>query len=716
MSKKKSVAEILQQEINKRSFITGIDMNVEKLFQSAEVKEWAENLLENDETSELVQRIENASTERLTHAVTTYLLGIFIRERLNLNFDFLPRIFSKGSFGDAFYFFWSIICICHDLGYQYETGDYDQNLMDTHEGRRSLLEIEYDMFDVENNIHDIDVTVEEKEWILRTLDLTRKYDRMRRSTNENIGNGPQIDHGIAGALILYDVLMKEYLCSVCQRKNQFEVIRYINSKSASERENISGEVSSNVCSNRFEACVILIACTVARHNMWIANADTSKCYHKFGLSSLCCGQEGAIVSTKKALDQMLFMLDFMDTIDPVKGIYTREAERMGDSRELENRRYLLLNDITIGFEKESDNKYRWESALKYQKFTISLKKSVKDEGKKIFHKYAEGLKGLDNWLKTKAPDFQADREGLISGVTLYYPNIPRKQRMWVGGITENEIIALCLYEGSGGNGKAGPFYQYHNAYQTLNLLMMDGLEGEEIRICEERQNPHGLYIQEWKKTLEVMTDIFTSQCKFMEYWHKEEKKLPVIYRADRKVNFNMMQTQKRTFAFTSTSKKGYLENIVKYKKNPILQEIVLTKEVPFVEYESLLQEMYVDSEEQEVLLPPFLKICEVKGPCALSIEERNGLDINQDEVVQKYVVILGGFEICDDQEDEMILIKRLEMYKKDAAEVLEEIKKTRTIDMNVEQIQCYLNWKNDFQTLVKHCFFNIGAAYGLVKQ
>ena len=118
-------------------------------------------------------------------------------------------------------------------------------------------------------------------------------------------------------------------------------------------------------------------------------------------------------------------------------------------------------------------------------------------------------------MNTKAPVFKDDA-GFVSDVTYYYPFFFREKKSWPGGITENEISALCLYEGCGG-GKADKFHQCHNAYQTVNLLMMKGLEGEKVRICVENQNPQGFYIQEWEKTLEVMTDIFVAQCKYMKY-------------------------------------------------------------------------------------------------------------------------------------------------------------------------------------------------------
>lgn len=724
MSENRLVAEILQTELNKRRFITEKSLTVDELFQPKTLKEWTKKLLGNDGMSGLAGRIEGASHERLEHAVATYLLGIAIREGLNLKFDSLPRIFSKGSYGDAFYFFWSVTCLCHDLGYQYENGDYDLEKMKTPDGRRELFDIQYDMLQLQKeNLAEFGIASDKKEgqWILKSLELAKNYSRIRQDKKEYIGRKAQIDHGIAGALILYDALIKEY--KRAEAENQpAEEIRHNASKLNAEKKVSSGELSSNVSNARFAACSLLIACTVARHNMWNAEKKDEAKYRAFGLDLLCPGSPDFIISAEQPLDQMLFLLDFMDTIDLVKGIYTREAEARKPKEVLDKRLEFLLHGITICFMKEKSDQYRWESALKYREFTISMKggeikeKIEEKTNEEVFAKYVEGISGLTKWLDTKTPRFHKGEAGKEpSSVTLYYPSFPVKQQKWIGGITDYEITALCLYEGSGGNGKAGLFYQCHNAYQTFNLLMMDDLAGEEVRVCVEGQNPYGLYIEEWKRTLEIMTDLFTAQCKYMDSQGGERKETMHVYRVDRKVNFDMMVKHGGTFAFTSTSRTGYLKNIAKGKKNLILLEIILKEGIPFVDYSGLFGEMYVYSDEQEALLPPFLKLQASPLEVALNEDEREAATTEQLGSMKKYVVELGAFEIRREELDESAVIVRLEENKKTAAEVLEQIRRTRKIPEEKEKVEIYCKWKKDFQSLVRYCLYNIGIAYGLKK-
>ena len=66
--------------------------------------------------------------------------------------------------------------------------------------------------------------------------------------------------------------------------------------------------------------------------------------------------------------------------------------------------------------------------------------------------------------------------------------------------TQREISAVRFYQGSGVFGESDPFYMMDSAYQTLNLLMMPGREGERVRVGVERQNPKSLCITRWEKT------------------------------------------------------------------------------------------------------------------------------------------------------------------------------------------------------------------------
>lgn len=695
-----SVADILNGKLDTRRLVTNTALSAEELFDPAKVSDWIRKLLDSDKISGLHQRIDTASPERLTHAAAAYLLGLALRENLALNFDFLPRIFSHGAVGDSFHFFWAVICLCHDLGYYpYERGSCDHSLMDSPEGRRKLLHIRHDLFLL--NTFDlagfgISPGSEEEAWVLDSLDLAKKYDRMRREGGGPDQSGGVIDHGIAGAILLYDVLMNEYERF---RPEPPEIRRRDPSKPFPIQ---TGELSAHAGHKRFAACAIIIACTVARHNMWVAKPEDEARYRDFGLHALCRGGNAAQIQGDAPMEQLLFLLCYMDTIDPVKGLYVRLAESATpDPSALAQRREALLNDVFIHF--WDPPPFRWAASLRYRSFTITLASEAPEDVREAFSRYARELSGMEGWLITRRSVPILGKDGRIVGVTCFYPSFPKRERVWPGGIQEHEVTALCLYAG-GGVGRSEFFYQCRNAYQTFNLLMMDGFEGEDVRVLQEKQQPYGEYIRKWKNTLEVLIDILNAQCKFLKCGQDTDPTAYALSRVDRKVNFEMMRRRKETFAFTSTSKAGFLREIARAKKELVLLNIVLTQRVPFLDYAGLLRQAYVYSDEQEVLLPPFLKVLHISEE---TLSEQDQVRFREfDKVPKKYTVKLGEFAPEDRNIDEEAVIHLLDSNKHAAAAALDKLRYGE--HLSEDEKRTYLFWKEQFQLLVRTCFCNVG--------
>lgn len=700
-----SISTILQEKLKDREPVTNMALLAEDLFDAGKASKWIKKLLDCDGLTTLEKRMAAVSPERLTHSAAAYLLGLEVRERLNLNFDVLPRIFSHGAIGDAFHFFWSAICLCHDLGYQYEKSTLDLSRMGSSKGRCELLGIQRDLFALDaDGLAALGIRVGDKEdWVLSTLALAKKYDRMRRKCEETDRAGAVIDHGIAGALILYDILMDEY-----ERFRPKEPLRRRDpSRVPAVHE---GELVAHAGHKRFAACAVIIACTVARHNMWTAKEKDTTLYQRYGLSALCERGNAARVQRNRSIEQLLFMLGFMDTIDPVKGLYVRASEKtpVPNPAYLARCRAALLNDVAIQF--HAVPQFSWGAALTYRTLTISIASSAPEDVREAFSYYAEETERMVSWLQTKPPALSHSKDGYVAGITCYYPTFPRRKRIWAGGILEPEITALCLYAG-GGVGKAEFFYQCRNAYQTFNLLMMEGFEGEEVRVRQEGQRPFGCYIQSWQQTLEVLTDILTAQYKFMEY-DQEHGPVPyALYRVDRRVNFDMMCRRKETFAFTSTSKANFLRELGHPKKGLILLNMVLTCPVPFIDYDRLLGRAYVYVEEQEVLLPPFLEVLNVREE-SLSPNERETFSERREEILEKYTVTIGSFSPEETDVDEAALIEWLEAHKETAAAVLDQLREGRA--PSGEEKMIYLGWKDRFQKLVQSCFSNVKKTFSAV--
>lgn len=681
-----SIREILDQELSKRFYITQHPLSVDDLFRCEGIAAWIKALFSAQRIEVLDRRIDEAPPLRLLHTISTYLLGIALREGVGISCQSLPRIFSVSAVGgDAFYFFWSGICLCHDLGFGYEdiTDSAEQAKMLSPEGRRELLGLKYDLLSLTQADYPAELTVGEAAWVEEALLLANRYNQYRLKGMD--GAHRRIDHGIAGAAILYDALRRQ-------------------TDAGSFRRPTAGEIEANAGHSRFSSCCLLMACAIARHNMWIADIKDIPAYQRFGLHLLCPGSELKLVSPEKSEEQMLFLLDFMDTIDPVKNLYVRLAEKYPNAHtELDRRLDFLLDNVYLSFNGERDLDYRWAEFLPHYQITLSTAPSTSDEERWLAD-YLDYLKGMSGWLATKEPDIRP------TGAICYYPRHRNAERTWPGNITDREIDSICLYAGSGVPGKSGRFYQLPNAYQTFNLLMMEGLKGEQIRVCTERQVPDSIYIRDWRRTLEVFTDIFHAQCRYRKFAAREKVSLPrTLYRADRKLNIERMRYLGRTFAFTSISKKGYLPDFAIGKQDPALIEITLDGSCPYLDLAAVLKDDYVYFQEAELLLPPFVRV-ELSGGDYLTRKQLRELGLDTGTPVLAYRASFGGF--CGEEEDKdpYALIQHLERDKESAAEVLEDICRHHSLGGLIEKmLLCYTDWKQSFSQLVHMCFCRIWA-------
>ena len=682
-----SIREILNQELTKRSYITQHTLTVDALFRCDGVAEWTRALFSSQKMEALDRRIDAAGPLRLLHAVSAYLLGIALREGAGINFSSLPRIFSASTAGgDAFSFFWSGICLCHDLGFDYENRNDPAQLskMLTPGGRRELLELKYDLLSLTRSEYPPELTAEEASWVEESLRLAGRYNEYRLRGRG--GAWGKIDHGIAGAEIFYDALRQQ-------------------SEAGPSRRPVSGELAVNARRSRFHACCLLMACTIARHNMWVADTPAAiSAYRDFGLQSLCPGPDLKRVDPERPEEQMLFLLDFMDSIDPVKNIYVRLAEKSPDAcEELSRRRNFLLDRVCISFDWEQDMDYRWAEFLPHYQITVrSSPGNPEEEG--WLDDYLSRFRGLSNWLSTKEPLVRP------AEAVCYYPRQCGPKRVWPGGITDKEIDSICLYSGSSVAGKPGRFYQLQNAYQTFNLLMMDGLEGELTRVCGEFQSPDAIYIRDWRRTLEVFTDIFHAQCCYRAFAQRHGMRPPQpLYRTDRRLNAEQMRALNRTFAFTSISKAGYLPDFAAAKRDPALLEITLDGDCPYLDLAAVLEEDYVYTMEAEILLPPFVR-AEVSEGVPLTGEQLDGWGLPSDMDALFYQVSFKGFCEEEDPEDPYTLIRNLDRDRDCAAETLETIRRDRSLTgLSDEARARYTAWKQNFSHLVRACFSRIWA-------
>ena len=310
--------------------------------------------------------------------------------------------------------------------------------------------------------------------------------------------------------------------------------------------------------------------------------------------------------------------------------------------------------------------------------------------------FMETVKGLVGWLQIKEEPI-----GTRHRIDLYLPVPNRKKHVdYAYGVSEEEILDICFYQGIPDSSRPGIFFQLPNAYQSFNLLMMDGLAGEKIRIGKEHQRPNSIYIRNWKMTLAVFRNVFSAMCKCQYALSDGDS---TLHRMDRRLNVEQMYKKRQTIAFTSTTKVELLSKFLEGKNEPVVETLRLQEQIPNFDFQQILKEDYTFTDEAEVLLPPFVKI---KSPFDIPLKTSSEtfkemplyLDLNLGEM---------AFPPC--YRDKNTLIQVLNQLQDKAAETLDYFVSEGANTVYIDEHSCpsYILWKQAFQELVALEFFDI---------
>ena len=244
---------------------------------------------------------------RAKHTVSAFLLGVLIRDKLNISMTELPKLNDKPT--KTFLYFWSLICLYHDFAFSMENCSSEIGVY-SFESFKTRFNIEYSL-EEESNYGD----------------LIKNYFEYR------INVETKIDHGIAGAMFIYDGLMKEYYAARAYKgidieKNfQHDGLKY---------------------SRDYKRHAVMIANTIARHNMWIAGQDKEDKYKKYGLESLIAKDNNSHIISISAKDidvkdKLLFLLGLVDTIEPIKCMGRNENAKIYTNA------YLITEKMKVKF-------------------------------------------------------------------------------------------------------------------------------------------------------------------------------------------------------------------------------------------------------------------------------------------------------------------------------------------------------------------------------
>lgn len=211
------------------------------------------------------------------HTVSVFILGIEIATKMK------NRILGNELF------IWFLMCLYHDMGYKLEN-------------KTDLVKEYYtlDEFLVKNDIQGDN-------------NIFGVYDKKQLCMNYynyRVRKHVKIDHGIAGGIILYNVLVKNYYMVKNHSGSNKDSFEYRNCMFS--KDNFEDYAKA--------------AIGIIRHNMWYANnSDACKTYHEYGLDDLISEPQNKICYTD---DRLLFLLCLADTIEPLKNSDIKEYNKV----------------------------------------------------------------------------------------------------------------------------------------------------------------------------------------------------------------------------------------------------------------------------------------------------------------------------------------------------------------------------------------------------
>jgi len=178
-----------------------------------------------------------------------------------------------------------------------------------------------------------------------------------------INKHKHVDHGIAGAMLFFNAMMKEY---------------HEARKESGIKKNDSFVYNGKKFSKDYIKHIVLISTTIAKHNMWRANPETQVDFETYNLFELIPKEDDSHKvsiddSSENDKEKLLFLLGLVDTLEPIKNL-----GRDRNKSPLMNP-YIVLEKIKIKF--DSKNK----------KVILYCPQPYKED-------YEHSIKGIVDWM------------------------------------------------------------------------------------------------------------------------------------------------------------------------------------------------------------------------------------------------------------------------------------------------------------------------------
>ncbi len=236
------------------------------------------------------------------HTISAFYLGIYLKKTLGLSMRNLPAVY--GDEDENFSYFWMLSCLCHDAAKVIEEQEFTQEIHDIHDF--------CDKYHLRECFADVSADAL----------LFQQYFKYRLGKE-------RIDHGIAGACLLYGEMMRQY-----RMAQQYGSIR-----------NHCYELNGLRFSPQFASNMLLAANTIAHHNLWRVDPcsenpedrEQTAAYRELGIGKwLCCrrgknrislkGKQTYTNSQGQLNKELLFLLSLTDSLEPIKAARTMQEK------------------------------------------------------------------------------------------------------------------------------------------------------------------------------------------------------------------------------------------------------------------------------------------------------------------------------------------------------------------------------------------------------
>ena len=250
------------------------------------------------------------------------------------------------------------------------------------------------------------------------------------------------------------------------------------------------------------------------------------------------------------------------------------------------------------------------------------------------------------------------------------------------------------------------FWGKYNAHVTFNALFYNGIVSEKERTAENK-----VAVNKTPENKVLDPSIFDDApqlfqwAKMLQYacWYFASQKSVTTYRICRKVDADALLAQNRTISFTSTSYK-ILSNRADKISNPVLLIFHISPRTPCVDIAAALGKDYSEkSEEQEIILPPFLSL-QVSTSHSTSFENLEKL---VDNTLRSRLV--GIYDIDVDEGDKSFSESKAPESRKSLEYLNDENREAgrrvltainEGVDPVESDVDAYLLWKEGFRRMV----------------